>query len=35
MRKKISNKELLKLTDEEKCRVLVEIILGKLEYWEE
>jgi hypothetical protein len=32
---KISDKELLKLSDAEKCRTLIEIILGNVEYKKE
>ena len=32
---KISEQELLKLSDAEKCRMLIEIILGNVEYKKE
>ena len=35
MREKITKKEFLNLDSERKCRVLVDIILGKLEIWDE
>lgn len=35
MKDRISKIEYLSLSEEKRCRVLIEIILGKLEIWDE
>lgn len=35
MKKQINKSEFLKLTDAEKCRVMIEIALGNLKYMED